>query len=205
MTHILQHDGFRLVAFNKSGHKSIVRSFAEGPDGQPLEDVKRTGRGSKRPIYRDLPTPLVTAGYIRHPLARLASVWNHLFTTRSGYPIIFGTQFAEGMAFNEFCDGVIALPEPDKIDFHIRPQMGMFHECSAGISHLYRLDNLSTNWAQMCFLYQLKCTRQVRWENDRSDAYPVAWTQMYASVSQTTIGALRVMYRDDMTAWRAAD
>ena len=211
MTHILQKDAFRLIAFNKCGHKSIVRSFSQAPGGQSLDGVKRTGLGSKR-MNRDLPNALVTAAFIRHPFARLASVYNHLFTVRSGYPIIFGTDFTEDMSFPDFCKGVVALVDPNTIDFHIRPQMVCFLQCVEQMGqtrfstqHFYKLDGLRRRWSEMCFLYDLKCTRQVHWENDRSDAYPVPWTQMFHEVNDPTMDALRDLYLADLKAWSAAD
>ncbi len=130
MSHCLQRNGVRLVAFNKCGHASIINTFNAAPGEKPqrgpsgLDPVTLKGDYKKAETW---PEPVVTLAYFRHPLARIASVWNKLMRD-TWYTSFHAYGFEKGMSFEAFCKHVMFIRD-QPLDPHLRPQAESFREC----------------------------------------------------------------------------
>lgn len=210
MTHVYQRHGVRMVSFNKAGHKSIVQSFMSEPgnaDSQKM--VGQTLRGGMRPTsvqpWHKWPTAIVALAYFRHPLARVASVWNHLFRERAGYTPLEKFGFTEGMIFREFVEHLLSLEENNDMDLHLMPQMRAFDRCAtnAVAAQFYRLDEIETVWPQMCTTWGLQCRRDPLHLNSRRDNYPGGkpWTHLWKGLEPEATELINGLYADDYNAW----
>jgi len=204
VSHCIQRHGVRIVAFNKCGHATIINSFTAAVGEKPhrgpssLQDISQIGDAKKAAKWDE---PIVTLAFFRHPLARVASVWNKLM--RDTWYVSFKTYgFEKGMDFEAFCLHLLSIQDA-LVDPHLRPQAESFHECRGwlGDTYIMRLDEISYAWPQMVRTWDLDCTTNILHLN-RSD-YPDGkpWTAMYDGMKQITFDLLQV-YRDDLYIWR---
>lgn len=212
MTHVYQRHGVRVVSFNKSGHKSIVQGFMTMPDGQDsAKMVLGTLHGGMRQghhqPFEDWPTPIVTLAYFRHPLARVAAVWNHLFRDRAGYTPLLKFGFTEDMIFREFVRHLLTIEENDEMDLHLMPQSRAFNRCVGDTvtTEIYRLDQIATQWPKMCATWGLQCRREPFHYNDRSQNYPNGkpWTYLWHDLESEATDLLNGLYHQDLDTWSA--
>ena len=159
MTNVVQRNGVRIVAFNKSGHASIVNTFScsAGKDPQRGERGLEVLRGTWDKA-KDFPQPHVTITYFRHPLARVASVYNYFFTlareeqmSKKFFGGLFPTLepkdlqakigktefrknlsamgFTQTMSFQQFCNHLVHGRVNLSDDLHLRRQADSLREC----------------------------------------------------------------------------
>jgi len=150
---------------------------------------------------KDWPEPVVTIAYFRHPLARLASVWNHLIRD-SWYTSFKELEFTRDMTFPEFCIHLLSIRD-EFLDPHLEQQDINFRACRAwlGDTHIYRLDEIDTSWPQMCRTWDLDCTSQVAHMNRRDYPDGKPWTALYEQCPEL-IFKLKDMYRHDLQIWQ---
>jgi hypothetical protein len=191
-----------MVAFNKCGHTSIVNSFMTAP-GSPVDRAatqlrKDTLIGNYHKAQQ-WPEPVVTIAYFRHPLARIASVWNHLIR-HNWYTSFKELGFTKEMPFDAFCKHLLFIRD-DFLDPHLEEQSISFRACRAwlGDTAIYRLDEISTAWPQMCRTWDLDCTTNVAHMNRRDYPEGKPWTAMYKD-KQVMFDLLH-MYREDLQIW----
>lgn len=210
MTHVYQRHGVRMVSFNKSGHKSIVQGFMSEPGNEDsTKMVGQTLRGGLRPKsvqpWDEWPAPLVTLAYFRHPLARVASVWNHLFRERAGYTPLEKFGFTEGMIFSEFVHHLLTIDVNDEMDLHLMPQDRAFQRCTTNTltTEIYRLDQIETAWPKMCRTWGLQCRPDALYLNSRAENYPAGkpWTYMWHDLQDEATALLGGLYAGDFTTW----
>ncbi len=204
MSHCLQRNSVRIVAFNKCGHATIINSFNTAPGEKPhrgenaLAEFTLKGDYKKAQIWD---SPIVTLAYFRHPLARVASVWNKLMRD-TWYTSFAQYGFVKGMTFPEFCNHLLDL-DRESLDPHLRPQAESFRECRGwgGDTCIYRLDEMGTAWAQMVRTWDLDCTTNIVHMNraDYPDGKP--WTALYDGNGHL-IYELAQMYGEDLHIWR---
>ena len=203
MSHCLQRNGVRIVAFNKCGHATIINSFSAAPGEKPhrgpnsLDAVTLKGDAKKAMAW---PEPVVTIAYFRHPLARIASVWNKLMRD-TWYTSFAAHGFTKGMSFEAFCKHLLFIDHAN-LDPHLRPQAESFRACRGwfGDVAIYRLDEISYAWPQMVRTWDLDCTSSVIHLN-RAD-YPEGkpWTALYGH--DDLVMQLMRMYGEDLHIWR---
>jgi hypothetical protein len=210
MTHVYQRHGVRMVSFNKSGHKSIVQSFMTMPDGQDSTKMIRGTlhggmRQTPRQVWHEWPDPLVVIAFFRHPLARVAAVWNHLFRDRMGYTPLLKFGFTEDMIFREFVRHLLTIEENDEMDLHLMPQARAYSRCHSGAitQRIYRLDEIATVWPQMCTTWGLQCRREPFHHNSRADNYPAGkpWTHLWHDLEGEALELILGMYSADFDLW----
>jgi hypothetical protein len=189
-----------MVSFNKSGNTSITTTFAAGLD--VLRGVDTDG----------WPEPFVTLAYFRHPLARLASVYNYFFelprrvALKSSYvqPTPFRESFEnmgfnKDMTFEDFCDHIIErstsmLSE----DLHLKRQSESFREHMGNPVDIWigRLDEINVTWPQMVDTWGLECCRGISQHNRQT----YSWTEMYEDIPDKA-ALLEYIYKDDYAVW----
>lgn len=204
MTHCIQRHSIRIVAFNKCGHATIINSFTAAVGEKPhrgpssLQDISQIGDWKKAATWDE---PVVTLAYFRHPLARVASVWNKLMRVEY-YLTLRPLGFVEGMSFGAFCLHLLAI-DRDNLDPHLKPQAASFRQCRGwnGDTYIMRLDEISTAWPQMVRTWGLDCTTETIHLN-RSD-YPdgLPWTALYSGNEKIVFDLLH-MYSEDLQIWR---
>lgn len=203
MTHCLQRNSVRIVAFNKCGNATILNSFSSAPGEKPhrgnnsLDPVTLKGDAKKARTWEQ---PIVTIAYFRHPLARVASVWNKLMRD-TWYASFAPLGFEKDMTFEQFCKHLLFIQDCD-LDPHLKPQIQSFRECRGFTdSCIYRLDEMGTQWPQMVRTWDLDCTTTVIHLNraDYPDGKP--WTALYDGNEQITYDLL-TMYAEDLHIWR---
>jgi hypothetical protein len=210
MTHVYQRDGVRMVSFNKSGHKSIVLTFLALPGGADSQELAartlRGGFGSKhKQAWHDWPAPIVTVAFVRHPLARIASVWNHLFRDRVGYTPLRKHGFTEDMVFEQYVHQLLKVEYSSDMDFHLAPQAFCLDRCATNTisQHVYRLDDIAEGWPRMCQTYGLECETKVAHHNDRSQNYPQGrpWTALWEGLEDEAGELVHGLYERDYDMW----
>jgi len=203
VTHCLQRNSVRIVAFNKCGHATIINSFSTAPGEKPhrgqnsLDKHTLKGDAAKAQAWDQ---PLVTIAYFRHPLARIASVWNKLMRD-TWYASFHQYGFTKGMTFEAFCRHVLFI-QHDALDPHLKPQCESFRECRGwNDTCIYRLDEMSYAWPQMVRTWDLDCTTNIVHMNraDYPDGKP--WTALYEG-HEDLIAQLLDMYGEDLHIWR---
>jgi len=202
--HCIQRHSVRIVAFNKCGHASIINSFTAAVGEKPhrgpssLQDISQIGDYKKAKTWDE---PIVTIAFFRHPLARVASVWNKLMR-ETWYTSFHAHGFTKGMTFEEFCEHLLFI-QHDNPDPHLRPQADQFRECRgwSGDTYIMRLDEISTAWPQMIRTWDLDCTTQMLHLNRSHYPDGKPWTAMYEGREQIAFN-LCEMYREDLQIWR---
>lgn len=194
-----QRYGVRVVAFQKCGHTSIINTFrtprgskvVRGADG--LDDLL------SGPSTEDWPPPVVTAAYVRHPLARLVSVYHHLVRPFDTYREKFD-QFGMygGMPFQTFCDRICSVATDVDADPHTKRQVSSLIEMGSGTSWLARLEEIYHRWPVMVATFNLDCAIIPAQFNV---AEHTNWTLMYHRHRKADIDALLDVYRDDVNLW----
>jgi hypothetical protein len=207
MTHVLQRDGVRLIAFNKSGHTSVVNMFMTSPGGTvdrgPKPHDADTLRGDIKKAEK-WPEPIVTAAFIRHPLARIVSGWNHL--NREHFYTPFKTYgFTPEMDFEQYVQRllrVMASHNPEKVDPHFQPQHIGFRLARGwlGSTQIMRLDEIDSAWPQFVRTYQIECTLTCATLNKKSYPDGKSWTAMYVGIEPMAFKLLE-HYQTDLYMW----
>jgi hypothetical protein len=147
------------------------------------------------------PEPVVTLAYFRHPLARIASVWNRLMRD-TWYSSFHAYGFKKDMSFQAFCKHVLFIQHED-LDPHLRQQADSFRECRAweGDTYIMRLDEISTAWPQMVRTWDLDCTTTIMHLNRADYPFGKPWTAMYEDLQQVVFDLLQ-MYSEDLEIWK---
>lgn len=203
MSHCVQRHGVRIVAFNKCGHTSIINTFSTAPGQAPqrgpnaLVEFSLVGNYHKA---KDWPEPVVTVAYFRHPLARVASVWNHLIKEH-WYTPFKAMGFERDMPFDAYCKHLLSIRD-DFLDPHVEEQIINFRMCRGwlGDTQIYRLDEIDTAWPQMVRTWDLDCTTNVAHLNRREYPGGLPWPALYKD--QEVMFDLLQMYGDDLEVWR---
>jgi hypothetical protein len=208
MTHTVQRNGVRLVAFNKSGHTSLIASFMTPPTvtvtsgKRPLED--ETLRGGSTFAVRDWPLPLVNIAFFRHPLKRLFSAWNHL-TQQHLYGPFKAIGIKRHVTWPDFAEEISSyLWQHTKPDPHVESQYAMFlRVCDIKAPNLFfRLESSADNWERMVEWYDLDCVLRPQILNANgydSPSYP--WSKAYENIPIRTRTSLNNYYVDDLRIW----
>ncbi len=207
MSHCVQRNAVRVVAFNKCGHTSIINSFQtasgnavlrEKPD-DALKEATLVGDYAKAATW---PEPIVTIAFFRHPLARVASVWNHLI--RDFFYLQFKAHgFTRDMPFEDFCKHLISIRD-EFLDPHLEEQAINFRACRGLLNEveIYRLDEISTSWPQMVSTWDVDCTVNIAHMNRRDYPGGLPWTDMYHHYPMLARQLLDV-YAEDLEIWRS--
>ena len=193
-----QRHGVRVVAFQKCGHTSIINSF-KTPCG---EDVVRGADGLDDMFAgvatNDWPHPVATIAYLRHPLSRLVSVYNHLVlgTYRENFDQ-FGMY--AGMPFAIFCDRLCDHSTDVDLDPHTKRQAVSLVEMSDDTTlWLARLEEINQRWPAMVDTFGLACVREPAHFNNKAR---VPWPLMYHRHSKADLNNLLNVYSVDMDLW----
>lgn len=204
MSHCVQRHGVRIVAFNKCGNATILNTFSTAVGEKPQRGAKGLAKISLKGDAKKAetwPEPVVTLAYFRHPLARVASVWNKLMR-ETWYTSFAPYGFEKGMDFKSFCLHLLFIQDRD-LDPHLKSQAESFRECRGwlGDTYIMRLDEISYAWPQMVRTWDLDCTTNVLHLN-RSD-YPDGkpWTAMYEALDHIAFDLME-MYGEDLQIWR---
>ncbi len=215
MSVVVQRNGVRIVAFNKSGNTSIVNTFQCPFGGTPQRGVRNL-EVLKAPSSSDFPEPIVTIAYFRHPLARLASVYNYFFelprrevietdSMAKVQPTEFRVNFKvlgfrADMNFEDFCEQIIAKKDRLHEDLHIKKQSESFiaDRGLAVDTWIARLDELSTVWSQMVSTFHLDCSTRIAHFNNQVG---YSWVAMYQDIPVVT-KLLLELYHDDHRIWQ---
>lgn len=204
MSHCIQRHSVRIVAFNKCGHATIINSFTAAVGEKPhrgpssLQDISQIGDYKKARTWAD---PIVTMAFFRHPLARVASVWNKLMR-ETWYVSFAPLGFEKDMDFKSFCLHLLFIQDCD-LDPHLRSQALSFRECRgrAGDTYIMRLDEISYAWPQMVRTWDLDCTTNIMHLNRAEYPDGLPWTALYVGLEKIAFDLLR-MYREDLKIWR---
>lgn len=209
MTHILQRDGIRLVTSNKCASASLGNMFCCLPGQVPYKGPTSlhtsTLRGDVKKA-RHFPEPLMTAIFIRHPLARVASTWNAL--VRLNWHTPFATyEFTREMTFEEFVQQLLVLLSRNgPLDPHMQHQDRGFSDARGHQGHLQvmRVDEIETAWPQFVRTWGINCTVNSAHMN-RTD-YPdgVPWTALYDDILPLA-SQLLMYYSEDLRMWLERD
>ncbi len=210
MSHCIQRHCVRIVAFNKCGHASIVNAFTAAPGEKPsrgpnsLQNISQIGDYKAAQKWAE---PIVTLAYFRHPLARVASVWNRLMNN-TWYVSFASHGFEKGMTFKAFCLHLLTLNVPEECEYrpldpHLKPQYESFRDCRGWLNDTYimRLDEISYAWPQMVRTWDLDCTANILHLNRGDYPHGKPWTAMYRGMDQVAFDLLQ-MYREDLQIWR---
>lgn len=204
MGHCIQRHSVRIVAFNKCGHASIINSFQAAVGEKPHRGPSSLAKTSLIGDYKKAqqwPEPIVTIAFFRHPLARVASVWNKLMRD-TWYASFHVHGFQKDMSFEAFCKHLLFIQD-DNTDPHLRPQSEQFNECRGwlGGTYIMRLDEISMSWPQMVRTWDLDCTTNLLHLNraDYPDGKP--WTALYDGLDQVAFDLMQ-MYGEDLQIWR---
>ena len=117
---ILQLDKVRLVVFNKSAHTSLANAMSTNR-GFPVVRSAGTSKGAKASVFRKntdaldpewaaANKPVITGVFVRHPLDRCVSAWNHLIMQEK-YPTFLDLGFEEQMKFPAFCEQLLSMDD----------------------------------------------------------------------------------------------
>lgn len=198
--YFLQLDGIRVVVFNKSAHTSIANALS-------THKRKEVQRGAKRDgVYRDTVDqvsdawfdqnqPILTVAFVRHPLSRIVSVYNHLIVDQE-YPTFDAIGFEHGMGFEDFCEHLLALDIHD-CDKHLQLQASQMDKVPhVGEVWIGRVDQLEQHWQDFLAFTGLHCAGVPHY-NKR--AYLTPWTGYY-SVNLAKMVAAR--FRRDIIFWK---
>jgi hypothetical protein len=202
MPHVLQRDGVRICAFNKSAHTSIVNAFCTDA-GQAINRGSNTGanekvlrgRGKNRLAW---PEPDHTYVFIRHPLARTVSAWNHL--NQANETPVYGRfrklGFVPGCPFPEFVAHLTTFFPNDIEDEHLRPQTLQAAEALPNCPPptVVRTEQLDIEWPRMVQRTGLTCTTEIPHFNSHETLE--AFDRDYTMATQL-IG----FYNADYLAW----
>jgi len=202
--HCVQRHGVRIVAFNKCGHTSIVNAFQTKPGDYPQRGKNKLAIESLVGDYekaRNWDYPIVTIAYFRHPLARLASVWNHLMR-QSWYSSFKSMGFERDMTFPQFLEKLLQ-EKGNYLDPHVKHQHLNFRECRGwlGDTWIARLDEIATVWPQMVRTWDLDCTTNIAHFNREEYPAGLPWTSLYVGHEQLAFDLLK-MYDLDLHIWR---
>jgi len=199
MSHVLQRDGVRIIAFNKCGHTSVVNTFkckrgdVVNRGHQGLEVLQ-----GKPGDVQDWPQAAVTVAYFRHPLARIASVYMNLVvkTFRENFSQI---GMHAHMTFQDFCETLLENSDWLVNDDHLAPQYDNYQTAADGTSeYVSRLEEISMRWPLMVQAFSMDCTTQIAYFN-RGD---YKWPLMYHRHSKPLVNALLSLYGLDYATWR---
>jgi len=208
MTHILQRHGVRFVTFNKSGHTSLTNMFLTTPGG--AVDRGASSKDEGRTLVGDIkqaatwPEPLVTGCFVRHPLARCVSAWNHLIRDHFYQP--FKTyDFRPEMQFDQFVGRLLRIltsQNPENLDPHFRPQSIGLRLARGWLGHVQvmRLDEVETAWPQFVRTWEIESTLAVVHLNNKTYPNGDPWTAMYDGIATMAFKLLE-HYADDLYMW----
>jgi hypothetical protein len=201
--HCLQIHGVRIVAFNKCGHTSVINTFKTGAGNVSDRSAKKPDgmlQGNGHAAER-WPEPIVTIAYFRHPLARVAAVWNHLVRGHH-YTPFKAMGFTRDMEFVPFCQHLLWIRD-DYLDPHVEHQNLQFRQARGwlGETQIFRLDEISTCWPQMVRTWGLECTTNVAHLNNNSYPEGKPWTALFDGHEQIAFDLMQ-MYREDHQIWQ---
>jgi len=202
----LQLDGVRVVVFNKSAHTSIASALSTHEKLVLIPRHKDAGIKSKRDgVVRatvdqvtadwfEQNQPALTVAFVRHPLSRIVSVYNHLIVDQS-FPAFHEIGFEHGMAFPDFCDHLCSM-DLELIDKHLQPQSSQMDKVPhVGETWIGQVDQLSQHWPDFLSFTGLRCG-PVPNNNERN--YP-PWPTYYSGKLAKMVAA---SFRRDITFWR---
>ncbi len=225
MSNVVQRNGVRVVAFNKSGSASIINTFSCSVDKEPERSERSLDvlRGTWDKAI-NFPDPIITIAYFRHPLLRVASVYNYFFTlardeqaTVHFMEDLFPTQevttkiaktpfrenliklgFNQDMSFEAFCDHLITSHVDLTADLHLKRQSESFVECRGKSTDTWiaRLDEIETAWPQMVRTWGMDCTTKIAHLNKKN----YSWITMYQDIP-VIAKLLLQLYHDDYRIW----
>ena len=116
------------------------------------------------------PAPKHTVVFLRHPLTRTASAWNHLLNQHEdpGYHGLVEMGFLRGMSFAEFVQHLMTFHPGDVHDQHLRPQIYQCYDVVADCENaqVVRVDNLDEEWPELVQSSGLTCTSEIPHFND---------------------------------------
>jgi hypothetical protein len=209
-----------VVAFNKSGHTSILNAFSCSASKFFTDRGERSLEGVQRATWPDiniLPNPVITLAYFRHPLIRIASVYNYFFLlAHEGQSepspiedlsvIVQKTEFRESlkkmgfeqsMSFGAFCRHLSNTNLSD--DLHLKRQAESFRQCCGitGDIWLGRLEELDRTWPYTIKTLQLDCTPELPHFNEKK----YNWVKFYEDHA-TTADLVLELYKDDLRFWQ---
>jgi len=201
MAVIAQRDGVRVVAFQKCGHTSIINMFLTPADvplvrGGAIPDDAYRGTVEKA---RSWPEPRLTIAFMRNPLMRAFSAYDH-FIIRTQRASIMALGFTPDMSFTQF---ITHLGEIDlTADEHLKPQWLSFIEACASLD-VYggQLEQLDTTWPLIVDQYGLDCTKEIPHYNRAERDY--MW-DTEDRLPRSVLAAFKVLYATDYACWNAA-
>lgn len=174
-----------MIAFNKCGGTSIINTFKTEPD-------QIVARGTGTLSFKDSRTPEVNVAFFRHPLNRVASVYNHLIVEvfREKFRVL---GFFEDMFFIEFVETLLTIDI--NADEHLKPQMTSFNELRDKHSATWtgRLENIHVTWPMLVDVYSMGCSTRLPKFNAKE--YKPLW------VGDKLTTSLIELYADDYFMW----
>lgn len=204
---ILQLDKVRLVVFNKSAHTSLANAMATNR-GFPVVRSAGSSKGAKAGVFRDntdrldpewaaANKPVITGAFVRHPLARCVSAWNHLIMQEK-YQTFLDLGFEENMKFEPFCEQLLSMDD-DTMDIHLQTQTRQMERVpDVGLTWIGQVDQLGDHWRQFVHFTALPCADTVPLLNGPKQTVP--WTTHYTAALAHKMLAER--YWRDLMFWR---
>lgn len=216
MAVIAQWNGVRVVAFNKSGHTSLINMFltpknAELSRGNKPMVINSSDRAKEVGAYRgdinacqSWPKPDAILAFFRDPFRRSLSAYQHFLVRtlkeRDGVRTVGRKSFEDlgftaGMTFREF---VFHLPKIDlNKDAHLEPQFTSLDSATPPDTqvYIYRLEDINDNWAKIVEAHDLSSTTDVANYNTASyDPTPYMFDADVTAI-------ISDLYKADETIW----
>ena len=204
---ILQLDRVRLVVFNKAAHTSLANAISTNR-GFPVVRSAGTSKGAKASVFRSnadqldpewaaANKPVITGVFVRHPLARCVSAWNHLIIQEK-YQTLLDLGFEEQMPFEAFCEHLLSLDD-DTLDIHLQTQTRQMERVpDVGMTWIGQVDQLEQHWHDFVHFTDLPVADTVPRLNGPKQSVP--WTTHYTQ--ELALKMLRERYWRDLMFWR---
>ena len=153
-----QRGRYRVVAFNKCGHTSIINMFLTPPDQSVVRGAMPAVQVSSdvpvEQVYKGFaedvdnwPEPAYTIAFFRQPARRMLSVYQHFIVrtmqkelTTAGYTAFTKLGFDASMTFPVFCRHLRSIDLD--ADLHLKPQVTSLNAAVGGELRTYTLENL---------------------------------------------------------------
>jgi hypothetical protein len=214
MSIVAQRDGVRVIAFRKCGHTSIINTFMSTPEDKAPSNsaagpvvVNSTDKVKALNAYRgmipaqeDWPEPDIILSFLRNPVTRALSAYQHFFIRNPGFrgmsfrESLLAAGFTEDMSFEDYVAHLETLTLDE--DPHIKPQYPDL-EAAGGSDYEYvvaPLEMIDVCWPLMMAEFDVNCPMQVLHEN-RGGYDP----ESYLTPDLTQ--RLKVLYSNDYGLW----